>query len=89
MTLKVVSKNIDCVVSFDNQGKPRPYKFRYVNEDEVFVAVKVDKIIQQELQTYTGVKTWLFKCQSLINGVAKVYELKFEYEKCRWLLYRI
>jgi hypothetical protein len=89
MTLKVVSKEIECAVSFNKQGKPRPYKFRYVNEDELNVVVKVDKIIQQELQTYTGVKTWLYKCQSIINGAAKIYELKFEVERCRWFLYRI
>jgi molybdate-binding protein len=87
--LKVVSKAIDCVVYFDLKGKPRPLKFRYLNEEEFYVVVKVDKVIHQELQTFTGAKTWLFQCQSMINGTAKAYEIKFEILSRRWLLYRI
>jgi hypothetical protein len=89
MILKVVSKAIECVVSFDRKGKPMPIKFRYINDEEFFVVVKVDKIIHQELQTYTGVKTWLFQCQSMISGAAKDYEIKFEIPSGKWLLYKI
>ena len=32
---------------------------------------------------------WVFTCSAVVDGVEKVFELKYDLEGCRWVLYKI
>jgi hypothetical protein len=44
----------------------------------------MDKVIRQSKERLTGNNMWAFTCQSFINEVEKVYELKYEIDTCKW-----
>jgi len=31
----------------------------------------------------------VFRCQSIINNIDRVYELKYELSACKWMLYKM
>lgn len=75
--MKIVAKPIDMVAWFDAKGVAHPIKFRMMGA-EGNVVIKVDRIITREFEKLAGSSMLVYKCQSVINGVEKVYELKFE-----------
>ena len=36
-----------------------------------------------------GNEMLVFKCQSLIDGVLKMFEIKYELRTCKWILFKI
>jgi hypothetical protein len=87
--VKVVAKSIDVLAIFNKEGVLTPIKFKITGEDEAEVTIKVDRVLTRELEKLAGNKMFVFKCQSAINGVEKVYELKYGLETCKWMLFKI
>jgi hypothetical protein len=36
-----------------------------------------------------GNEMLVYRCESSIDGIEKVYELKFEIKSCKWMLFKI
>jgi len=87
--MKILSEPIDAIVRFKGREKPIPYKFRYVDDDEVYQEIKIDKIITIEETKIAGIRSYIYRCQSQIKGVEKIYEIKYIIGECRWELYKI
>ena len=87
--MKVVAKPISVVARFPEKGMPEPVKFRLKNEDDSYTNVMIDKIIQSDMEKLAGNLMIVFRCQSLIGGVTKLYELKYELNTCKWVLFKI
>lgn len=87
--MKIMSEPIDAIVKFKGKEKPVPYKFRYLDEEEVYNEVKIDKIITVEETKIAGIRAYIYRCQSQVKGVEKVYEIKYIIGECRWELYKI
>ncbi len=86
--LKVVAKPIDVIAFFKKTGELNPLRFK-INEADSNIVIKIDKIICKELEKFAGNKMIVYRCQSVINGIEKVYEIKYEIETCKWMLYKI
>lgn len=87
--MKVVALPIDMVAWFTKDGIPNPIKFRTITDDKSNIVIKIDRIIDRKIEILAGNKMHVFKCQSYINGIEKPFELKFEVDSCKWLLYKI
>lgn len=87
--MKVVAKPIEMVAWFTVDGVPNPVRFRIKDENEPWVVIKVEKIITRNLEKYAGNERLVFLCQSIINGLEKTYELKYERSTCKWILFKI
>jgi hypothetical protein len=87
--MKVVAKPIDMVVWFSHDGAPNPLKFRVENDDNSFSVIKVDKVLQKDMERLAGNNMLVFRCQSIINGQERVYEIKYELRTCKWILFKI
>jgi hypothetical protein len=86
--MKMVAVDIEMVAWFDVKGIPHPNRFRY-NGDEGNIVVKVDKVLHLDKSKIAGCAQYIFTCQSIINNVLKPYELCFEPDTCKWILFRI
>lgn len=86
--MKVVAKNIDMIAWFRENGKIRPLKFK-IEEEDHYQVIKVDRVIKGEIEKYAGNVMYVFDCQSEINGEVKPYQLKYEIETNRWILFKI
>lgn len=87
--MKIMSKPIEVISYTDNNGELKPLRFRIQLEDKSVMVVKIDKIITKEKEKLAGNNMLIFKCQSLIDNIEMLFELKYELSTCRWILYKI
>lgn len=86
--MKIVAKPIEMIAWFTKEGLPHPIRFRIIDEDTLQI-IKVDKIILRDKEKIAGNQFIIFNCQSNINGFEKIYQLKFETDTCKWILFKI
>jgi len=87
--MKVIAKQIEMVAWTDTKGNINPVRFKSTNEDGTNSVVKIDKVICVDKEKLAGNNMLVFKCQSVINGADKLYEIKYELGSCRWILFKI
>ena len=87
--MKIVAAPVDMVAWFTQEGIPRPVRFRLVNEEGNYTTIKIDRIVSKDREKLAGNEMLIFKCESMITGVQKVYEIKYELRTCKWMLYKI
>ena len=87
--MKILAKPIEMIAWFTTDGSPRPVRFKIKNADESESVIKVDRVLSKDLEKLAGNKMLLFRCQSLIDDVAKLYELKYEISTCKWMLFKM
>ena len=87
--MKILAEPIEAAVWFKSKEKPHPVKFRYSDSDGTVRKVNVDKIISIDEIKIAGIRAFVYRCQSEINGNMKVYELKYLVSDCRWELYKM
>ena len=85
--MKVVAKPIEVVAWFDKIGTVHPFRFR-IMQNETITTVIIDKIIRHSRKKLVGIKTIIFTCQSLINNIEKIYEIKYKLISNLWILYK-
>jgi hypothetical protein len=78
------------VISYtDNKGDIRPLRFRLQVEEEPWKVVKIDRVLVKETEKLAGNIMLVYKCQSIIENVERLFEIKYELKSCRWILYKI
>lgn len=87
--MKVVNRPVEMIATFTKNGTVRPARFRLQTEEQSEIVVKVDRIIAQNLEKLAGNKMLVYRCQSIINGSERIYELKYELDTCKWVLFKI
>lgn len=87
--MKVLALPIEMVSYTDNKGSIRPIRFRLQVRDESMQVIKVDKVLVKETERFAGNIMIVYKCQSLIDNVQTLFEIKYEIATCRWILFKI
>ncbi len=82
-------KTVKMLSVTEENGMQTPLKFQLKNEDGGRITVKVDNVILRNEEKLAGNKMLVYRCQSQINGVLKVFELKYEVSTCKWYLYKM
>lgn len=86
--MKVYMRIVDMIASFNKEGVPTPIRFKIFMDRETHV-INIDKIMLRQEEKLAGNKMIIYKCQSLINGIEKIYELKYELATCKWFLFKM
>lgn len=87
--MKVLARPIEMVCWFEKSGMPHPVRFKITKDDESNTVIKIDKIISVDKERLAGNDMMVFKCQSVINNTAKIFELKYELGTCKWMLFKM
>jgi len=87
--MKVLAQPIEVISYTDSKGDIRPLRFRLQIEDEPLKVIKIDKIIFKQLEKFAGNPMLMFRCQSFEENVERVFEIKYELNTCKWILYKI
>jgi hypothetical protein len=85
--MKVIAKKIEMIAYFKEDGSIIPIKFKI--EEEVPKVIKINKIVSITTERFCGNKMLVFTCISIINSLEKILEIKYDVEKCSWILYKI
>lgn len=86
--MKVVMKPIEVIASFNLNGISTPLKFK-INEHDSPSIITVEHVSFRSEEKLAGNKMIMFHCQSTIEGLLKVFELKFEPGTGKWFLFKI
>jgi len=81
-------KPIEMIAWFTTDKKPIPLRYRIMDENNTFKVIKVDRILFAEEEKLAGNRMILYRCESKINNLNRVYELKYEVDSCKWFLYK-
>ena len=87
--MKVLALPIEMISYTDNKGTIRPIRFRMQIDDELMQVIKIDKVLVKETEKLAGNIMIVYKCQSLIDNVIKLFEIKYEISTCKWILFKI
>lgn len=87
--MKVVAKPIEMVSYTDDKGNIKPIRFRLQNEHETVKVIKIDRIVTKDIEKLAGNLMLVFKCQSIIDNVQRQFEIKYELQTCKWMLFKI
>ncbi len=86
--MKIVAKPIDVNATFIKNEKPIPKKFR-IEEDDDIQTIKISKIFSVEEIKRAGTMALIYRCQSVVDGTEKQYELRYKLVEYQWDLYKI
>ena len=87
--MKIVAKPIEVISLIDTKGIITPLRLRLIRDDESLQVIKVDKIITRKQEKLAGNFMVVFTCQSIIDDIEKIYEIKYELSTCKWMLWKI
>lgn len=82
-------KPIEMIAWFTTKEKPIPLRYRLIDENNTYKVIKVDRVIFAEEEKLAGNRMILYRCESEINKLKTIYELKYEIDTCKWFLYKI
>ena len=87
--MKILALPIEMVSYTDKYGSVNPIRFRMQVEDEPMQVIKIDRVIIKDIEKLAGNNMIVFKCQSLIDNVMRLFEIKYEILTCKWILFKI
>ncbi|MHC1719190.1 MAG: hypothetical protein AB9844_00570 [Clostridiaceae bacterium] len=87
--MKVMNHPIEVISYTDDKGEIRPIRFRLQIGDEPLKVIKIDQIILKQVEKLAGNKMLLFRCQTLEENVERIFEIKYEFNTCKWFLYKM
>jgi len=87
--MKIIGDEIDVIVKFKRKNKPIPVKFSIQEGQEPPRVIRVDKVLFSEEEKLAGLRSYVYRCQSVIDGEERLFELKYYIQDCRWVLYKI
>jgi len=87
--MKVIAKPIEMVSWSDKNGNLKPVRFRIENEDESVSVIKIDKVLTMDREKLAGNHMLVYKCQSVIKGAERLFEIKYELNSCKWILWKL
>ncbi len=87
--MKVYMKPIKMIAWFAENGILTPVRYQMNDESRQHITINIDRVIQRDEEKLAGNRMIIFKCQSVIEGTEKVYELKYEIGSCKWFLYKM
>ncbi|KLU67829.1 hypothetical protein DEAC_c02360 [Desulfosporosinus acididurans] len=82
--MKIYATPISVLAWFELNGRPQPIRMKLDDKE-----VKIEQVISMEEEKIAGNWMLLFKCQSEINRELKRFELKYELNTCKWLLWKM
>lgn len=87
--MKVYNLPIECIACHSKDGIPKPIRIRLKRENQEDQVIRKVKTQSVEKCRQKGKVYFKYVCQSIVNGMLKVFELQFHVESCQWVLFKI
>ncbi len=86
--MKVLMKTVDMICLSTSEGAITPLKFRFKEGDQS-TTIRIDRIIERKEEKLAGNRMLVFTVQSTLNGIERVFEMKYEIQSLKWYLYKL
>jgi len=87
--MKVLMKSVDMICLSTCDGVITPLKFRWCEEGQEPEIIRIDRILDRKTEKLAGNTMLVFTVQSIINGVERIFEMKYEVNTYKWYLYKL
>lgn len=87
--MRTIALPIKVLSVTDEKGNMSPMQFKAKAKDETDLLIKIDKIYSKEFEKLAGNVMLLYKCIGLVNDRRREFELKFEINSCKWMLWKM
>jgi len=87
--MKVLMKSVDMICLSSHDGTITPLKFRWREDGDESKIIKIDRIIDKKEEKLAGNPMLVFKVQSVVDGVERIFEMKYDIRKYTWYLYKL
>jgi hypothetical protein len=82
-------KSVDMICLSSSEGVITPLKFRIRENGEETKTIRIDRIIDKKEEKLAGNRMLIFTVQSTMDGVERVFEMKYEIQSFKWYLYKL
>ncbi len=82
--MKLLAAPIEVLAHFETNSRPRPLRIKYKDKE-----LRIEQVVSTTEEKLAGNRMFVFRCQSEINGELRPYELKYELNTCKWLLWKM
>lgn len=82
--MKIIFEPVEMVAKFDTLGNPTPARFIYYGK-----VIDVEQVVSVAEEKLAGNRMKLFVCQSEIDGRMTRFELKYELQTMKWILWKM
>ena len=87
--MRTLAKSIEVLTISDSYGNMIPLRFKAKDKNEDVIIIKVDNVKSSESEKLFGNIMMLYKCTGLVNDKHREFELKYEINSCKWMLWRM
>lgn len=87
--MKVLMKPVDMICFSSCEGNITPLKFRWCEDGQESKIIRINKILDRKEEKLAGNPMLVFKVQSVINDVERIFEIKYEINSYKWYLYKL
>lgn len=84
--MKMLMKTVDMICVSSKDGEISPLRFRMTDSRGDTTVIRIDRILIRAEQKIAGNRMLVYKVQSLIGDIEKVYEMKYEVATCKWYI---
>lgn len=77
-------KQIEMIVTFNDKGIPRPFRFRLESEDESLLVININKILFQEENKRDSIIK--YKCECVIQDRKRTVDIYYYKNDMKWFL---
>lgn len=87
--MRTLARPIEVITITDEKGNISPLRFKAKSKDNIDLVIHIDKIFSRESERLAGNSMLLYKCKGLVNDKERDFELKFEINSCKWMLWKM
>lgn len=87
--MKTLAKSIEMISWTEENGRIHPIKFKIstvTGEKEIY---KIVKLYSTDLEKIAGNKIYKFTCEIILNNHARICELRYDLDSCKWVLFKL
>ncbi|MCR1949959.1 hypothetical protein NSA50_02660 [Clostridium sp. DSM 100503] len=84
--MKVIAKPIQMIAWFNEDGSINPIRFKVLEEESK--VIKIEKVLKREKEKLSGKVMEKFVCSSCIDGIEKIFEIKYDATNYKWILFK-
>ena len=87
--MKVLMKSVDMICFNSSEGVITPIKFRIREEGQEPRIIRIDRIIDKKEERIAGNRMLVYTLQTTIDGIERIFEMKYEIQTFKWYLYKM
>ena len=76
----------DVISRCEADGQIRPLRVRFLDEEQSYVRLNIDRVLRQDEIRYVGAESQIFLCNATVEGKQWLFRLKYVHRSHSWYM---